>query len=446
MLSNFRALVYLNKNKVGSPLHFLYMKVFNLAYKKSHPGHFKNINLNLRLPEDQWGGSMNNETWILGNDETTIEKNLRIRRMIMDLEIVYFKLLKSGKEPYASEIVAVYKNGVQVKTRKQLLPYLLEYCDNNKLAGKTRDTYLVNFKPAFKEFLRLKYNSNDVYLDDIDTAMFFRFELYMTKATSRWGKPYATGTIRTYIDKFMAVMSYAKRMGEIEKDPGEAYQPTDILTEEKATNIISSVKEAMFWKVSPTDLSKIETLTIEGYGIRGDTEGFKNDRDIDLWRVRLLFLFQTWSGMAVADLDKYKEIKNFIRNDLSGQRCIIYNRTKTGELAVIPLFPQMTAILEALQYNISTQSSYDTYNRRIKALLRYYNIECEDDSTHLGRHIFGSRMITMGFTMESVSRMMGHENSRYTEKVYARIDITKIYADYDRVKNGEVKPNHQIAI
>jgi site-specific recombinase XerD len=107
---------------------------------------------------------------------------------------------------------------------------------------------------------------------------------------------------------------------------------------------------------------------------------------------------------------------------------------KNGQLAIVPLFPETEQLLKKLKNNVNP-GPYKIYLRRIKKLFIHFGIPLEEkQGTHIGRHIFGSEMLEMGFSMESVSRMMGHSTTKETEKVYAKINYDKIKSDYDRIK------------
>ena len=434
MISKLNINVY-PKETAGNPdIVNLNLRVMNTAYHPKHQGYVKTLALGLQIPKSQWGGTNN---WIMANDEISIQKIASIRKLITDLEEMYWlvKTKNGGKEPWAHEVVTTFKKGFKEKVRKQLLGQLVdEYVKANDVKGKTLDVYKVNFKVSFSKFLHTKMKLEDIYLDEITTATFYQYEVYMATTNNKWDKPYGHATIKNYLERLHALVTYAYKIGDIDTDPGDKYVSGVAKREEMKNNDINEVDA---WKIPVEDVIKIELNPIAKPNLmQGDAgrESEGNHKGGDLVRTRLLFLFQSWTGFAFIDLDENRDIKLLIRNDLTGRKSIIYNRAKTGVLGMVPLFPQTVAILEALNYNVSTQSSYDTYNRKIKALLNYYNVETEKDSTHVGRHIFGSRMLTMGFPMESVSRMMGHSSIRETEKVYARIDLTKIYADYDKLK------------
>jgi hypothetical protein len=436
MISKLNTNVYPKDVVNDSSMVYLYLKVMNTAYAKSHKGYVRSMNLGVRIPKSQWGG---NDNWIMANDEISIQKIAAIRKLITGLEEIYWilKTKSGGKEPWANEIVNTFKEGFKEKERKQLLgQFLDEYVKGNDLDTETVTGYKVNFKNSFSNFLRIKLDREDMYLDEVTTATFYQFEVFMATSKTKWKKLFSPGTVQQYLNKFAALVTYAFKMGEISTDPGDQYISGVNKREELKS---SATQEVDAWKIPVEDIIKIELNPISSPRLmQGDAEKLDKKNDTtggDLVRTRLLFLFQSWSGFAYIDLDENRDLKLLIRNDLTGRKSIIYNRAKTGVLGIVPLFPQTIAILEALNYNVSPQSSYDTYNRKIKALLRYYSVTTDKDSTHVGRHIFGSRMLTMGFPMESVSRMMGHSSIRKTEEVYARVDMTKIYADYDKLKS-----------
>lgn len=59
------------------------------------------------------------------------------------------------------------------------------------------------------------------------------------------------------------------------------------------------------------------------------------------------------------------------------------------------------------------------------------------DSSHMFRHMFGAMMLRRGFTIEAVSRMMGHASIEETQRTYGTVDSEKIHADYSKIKKIE---------
>jgi hypothetical protein len=384
--------------------------------------------------------------WIAGDDTTTYTRNLMLKETIEKMDEIYTTIkYKTKREPFASEILDVFRNGYKVKPRKKLLEFIPDYVQANGLEENTAKVYNYILANALKRYLKNVYNTDDVFLDEIDTVFVYRFDMFMGSSLTRHGKPYAPGSITEVINKLVAVVAFAFKTGEIDKDVLSTY--TRISKTSKDENLVKNYRDAVTWKMDPKDLHKIETVTPAGKALNEEIEDSKNQNGYNLVRTRLCFLLQTWTGFAYADLVGNRNVKEVIRLDMTGKESIIYHRAKNGELALVPLFPQAKAILEALEYNPHPNCSYDTYLRKIKALFRYYNIEMDDkEGTHVGRHLFGSRMLNMGFSMEAISRMMGHTSIRETEKVYARVDLTKINLDYDRIKLTTQELGNRIAV
>lgn len=451
MIEQLTYVLYAKTNKDGASIQ---LQIQNQFYKDGPKGSFrKDITTGIKVAREQWIGSSRFGPWIKGDDEVTYLKNAAIKEILDKLDVIFMKVRKqTNRVPWASEVADIYQNGFQEKPRKKVLEYVPEYITAKAIEPNTARVYRTSFTEALKRFLKNKYNVEDMFIDEIDTPMIYRFEMFMATSNTKFGKPYSKGTAREYMNKLKAIVSYALKAGEIDEDVLAKYTPTNALKPDKAKDIVASLKEAVMWKIDPDELYKIETIPITGRSIQGDVEedGKGNQFTYDLVRARLCFLLQTWTGFAYADLEKMRNVKHVIRMDLTGKESIIYNRAKNGELAILPLFPQAKTILEALDYNAHPNCSYETYLRKIKALFRHYAIELNNETaregTHVGRHLFGSRMLTMGFSMESISRMMGHTTIKETEKVYAQIDLTKINTDWDRIRQTTEELGKRIAI
>jgi hypothetical protein len=427
------------------------LEIMNNAYPRSSGSKYRAMfTTGIRILPEQFitaNAGSRFGPWIAGDDETTHTRNLMIREVIQKMDEIYTTVkYKTKREPFASEIIDVFKNGYKVKLRKKLLEFIPEYVTANSLTESTANIYTYVLAGALRRYLTNVYHAEDIYLDEIDTVFMYRFDMFMGSSLTRHGKPYAPGTITEILNKLVAVVGFAFKTGEVDKDVLVTYNRLSNKNT-KDENIVKNFRDAVTWKMDPVDLHKIETVVPAGKALNEELEDVKNQNGYNLARTRLCFLLQTWTGFAYADLVNNRNVREVIRKDMTGADSIIYHRAKNGELALVPLFPQAKAILEALEYNPHPNCSYDTYLRKIKALFRYYNIEMDDkEGTHVGRHLFGSRMLNMGFSMEAISRMMGHTSIRETEKVYARVDLTKINLDYDRIKLTTQELGNRIAV
>lgn len=178
-----------------------------------------------------------------------------------------------------------------------------------------------------------------------------------------------------YIDK-------AIKMGLCEKNPYDEYKVS------KGT----ALKPVVF-------LTEEELRQIENY----------RPIDAKLERVRKLFIFQCYTGMAYVDLENFQ--KDWI-SEMDGYKVIRSNRVKTSESFVTILFPEAQKILEEFDYNLPVISNqkYNDYLKLIKAALGLR----KRLTTHVARHTFATMLINKGVPLESVSKAMGHSSMRQT--------------------------------
>jgi len=133
---------------------------------------------------------------------------------------------------------------------------------------------------------------------------------------------------------------------------------------------------------------------------------------------RDLFCLMCMTGMGIGDLQLFNP-KSSVSPD---GKWFHYNRKKTGTSCVsIPLLPPAKAIIDrniwpvrisvrTLQYKCDIIS--ELIGRKIK--------------THGARKTFGCVFLELGFSMSSVSKMMGHSSVLITEKYYAKVTQAKI--------------------
>lgn len=280
-----------------------------------------------------------------------------------------------------------------------------DFRDHRPMKYNTGNNYRKYFN-KFKEFLRLEYGDDNLPLTDFDVRMLTRFSLWLRQGGR---KPHYCMML---VSMVQTLFRHAMRMRIIESYPFELY-------DEPMDNILKNAPDMLDRKMPKEDLAVLENTTL------GDPRKENT---------RLLFLFQRWTGMAWVDLQHYgARIKECMREDLQKRAVLQYNRVKTGEVAIIPLFPETRDLLKRLQFNVEPPA-YMTYMDRLKSLFDYLGLNKEGLGAHTGRHIFGSEMLEMGFTMEAVSRMMGHSTTKQTEAVYAKVNAEKIFADVERIK------------
>jgi site-specific recombinase XerD len=134
-------------------------------------------------------------------------------------------------------------------------------------------------------------------------------------------------------------------------------------------------------------------------------------------QIRDVFIFACYSGLAFTDL------KNLTRNDLmvdeDGKEWIIKARQKTRIISHIPLLPVAKEIWEKYNYQLPVLSN-QKYNSYLKELADTCGIN-KNLHSHLARHTFATILLNSGVDMVTVSKVLGHANSRITENTYAQM-------------------------
>lgn len=130
-----------------------------------------------------------------------------------------------------------------------------------------------------------------------------------------------------------------------------------------------------------------------------------------LRRILDLFLFQCYTGLSYGDLwGDWKIKKSKAGNIICG------TRTKNGQSFYIPLSNEAKEILLKYQTEMPKYANA-TFNRILKELAMLSNID-KRITTHTGRKTFATIQDSLGWTRESVSKMLGHKYTKTTESYY----------------------------
>lgn len=135
-----------------------------------------------------------------------------------------------------------------------------------------------------------------------------------------------------------------------------------------------------------------------------------------LARVRDLFIYSCYTGLAYSDLMDFKPEK--LEND--GENTFIYGRRKkTGQEYIVLVLPKAQQILEKYNYNLPKYSNQQ-YNKNLKLVAEVAGID-KPLSSHWSRITFGFMALNLGLRIEVVSKAMGHATISETQRTYSRI-------------------------
>lgn len=156
----------------------------------------------------------------------------------------------------------------------------------------------------------------------------------------------------------------------------------------------------------------------------------------DLYRIRDIFLFSCYTGLAYSDLRQLH--KQHIMKMTDGTFVIRKPRQKTGQDSIIPLLPVAIRILQ--KYSLTSDfrdfvwfvSANQNMNYNLKTIGKISGIT-KELHMHLARHTFATTVtLSNGVPIETVSAMLGHSTLKQTMH-YAKIVTTKFQNDMQKI-------------
>ena len=206
------------------------------------------------------------------------------------------------------------------------------------------------------------------------------------------GKEYATKmatqTVASYMKVLRTYIHDAIVQEKIDKDP------------------------SMGIKVKRGDYEQTRWLTEDEIG-KIETAEMPNG---SLTRVRDLFVFSCYSGLAFSDLMDFRPDKI----EKEGENMYMYGkRIKTGQEYIVLILPKAKEILEKYDYKLPKYSNQQ-YNHRLKDVAEAAGVD-KPISSHWSRISFGFLALNSGVRIEVVSKAMGHSTINETQRTYSRI-------------------------
>lgn len=205
---------------------------------------------------------------------------------------------------------------------------------------------------------------------------------------------------------------------------------TSIASRHKALKIYinEAIKKGRIEK-NPYSLFKIEQGKPEIRKYLTDEELSKIEESVmpteSLERVKDLFIFQCYTGIAYVDLSKF-DFKNVIQRE---GKYIIYDvRQKTGEEYYIVLLSRALEVLKKYDFILPLMSNQQ-YNMRLKIVADKAGISKELTS-HMGRHTYATKCINAGIPIEALAKMMGHSDIKTTQ-IYAKMINKTVEGAFD---------------
>lgn len=325
---------------------------------------------------------------------------LQVRNKIYQKEL---ELMNRGYIVNANTLKDAYLERVEAIQGKTLCQIFEEYLVDARKAidiEVKKDT-VYSYERTYdllKDYLKLKYKRTDFALQELNRDFIEKFNLYL-----RSDLKHKKNTAVKHLRCLMRVVNVAVANRHLSFDPFLNFKAQREICE----------------RVFLTE-EELRVLINKDFRIKR------------LERVRDLFVFCCFTGLSYSDV-KTLTPEHF-ETDANGRIWIKKKRVKTGVLFRVPLLPIPKLILEKYKGGdkllpIVDLSSTDAYLKEIAELCGIN----KNISSHTARFTFATTVtITNRISLEVVSKMMGHTNTRMTSH-YAKIIDKYIGEEMDKL-------------
>lgn len=344
------------------------------------------ISTNVKVYAGQW----HPEHWVVKRlDATTLNDNIRAQiALIQD----WVNELRRSREAFEFEKLDTFLQ--TVSTSIDFIQYLeTRIKERHDIRDSTRRTHR-KLIMSLKKFGKIKFFS------DLTRRNIMAYDEWLHK------QEYVQTTIHSYHQFLKIYINDAIRREIIKQNPYTSVQiergKSDMrkyLTEQE----LSTIRQA-----------KMGTSTLN--------------------KIRDLFVFQCFTGLAYADLAKFDFTGAVERN---GKYIVHDVRQKSGENFYIVLLSPAVEILKKYNFKLPLISS-QKYNTHLKIVATAAGVD-KNLTSHMGRHTFAVYCLNHGVRIETLAKMMGHTDIKTTQ-LYAKIANSTVEAAFDSLENQLTVP------
>ena len=329
-----------------------------------------------------------NECVKLRNDATSLNKALSlIKNAAVDL---LMEMVQQGSVDL-SRLSEVLKPKVNNLT---FLEYIKERIEKRNVGENTRERYVSFYKIFVEEYGKI------INFSDITEASVRDYDEWLHKRMVN-GHLMQQSTIYSH-HKYLRLFIYDAVMdGYVDKNP---YQSRRI-----------KIDHGEGGQIPCLTINQVET--IEGL----DLVGF-------LDKTRDLFLFQCYTGLAFADMQKFR-LKDYTQDE-DGKYLIKGQRTKTDTTYIFLLSDKALAIVGKYKGRIPSISN-QKYNQYLKVIGQMIGVPTLH--SHMGRSTFASTCLNQGMPIDVLKHALGHTTGLMSQR-YATMQDNTIKRAFEDIK------------
>ena len=369
-------------------------------------GERKEYSISRRIQPEFWNTKLQK---VMGNNPNEKEINTHINNLRHKLNKIH-QVLSDNDEPIrASKMIRELKGENKPKPKMTLEVFNKHNKQMDRLSGKgisksTAKRYWTCYNHV-EQFINEELKAEDYPMNDINHQFITKFEYFLkTKRECNHN------SALKYVNNFKKIIRIALANQWMDRDPFYNY--------------------------------KVQFETVEREYLNEEEVQKLIDKDLYLDRLKIvrdMFVFSCYTGLAYSDVKKLSSAD--ITTGIDGGKWIRIKRTKTKSLSSIPLLPVAEEILDRYKDHPEVKDGKFVLpvlsNQKSNAFLKEIAALCgiiKPLTTHLARHTFATTItLTNGVPIESVSKMLGHQDLRTTQH-YAKIVDRKISDDMNALK------------
>lgn len=358
------------------------------------------FSIGVDLLPDEWDAKTGLAT---GKSKEAGDVNKQIEKLHSQLS-QYYKTSVESKGYVTAESLknALRGIGLNQNTLMQEFSELVEEKRKSigiKIQANTFPVYDTAYR-HMKDFLSLKYNTNDIPFGQVDITFIEAYARYL-----KIDQHMTPRTVRGNIIPLRACVIRAKHKGLIRQNPFFDYIPEKVIKKRP-------------W-LTNDEIERLMQVQMEF-----TTQNFTRD----------MFIFCVFTGISAIDL-RNLEHSNIQQQD-DGSFWIVLNRQKTGTASYIPLLDVPIQILDKHRDSefagedgkVFKLQTLHNMNWHLKLLAKAAGID-KRLRFHMSRFTFATTVcLTQGVPIETLSQMMGHLSIKTTQ-IYAEVTRTKINED-----------------
>lgn len=381
MLAHYSFSFFLKHSRRGATSRYVYFRVIV-------EGIAREMSTRQKCPESLWDQKRGRST---GRDASSASLNQFLELLEAKVQHLKNELFFAGERLTPDKVIdhLLGKDGSHTGVLAEFRLHndrLLALVGKGHYALGTHTRFAISLK-HLSDFISATYHCDDYAFRDLDFQFILDYEFYL-KAK----KGISNNTALKYITNFRKIVLIALDKGYLKINPFQRFR-------------------ARRTKLHKQPLSAMELLRLE-------SQPFANRR---LERIRDIFVFQCYTGLAYADAFNLK--RDDLRIERDGTLWISGYRQKTGAVINVPLLPKAVDILQRYREHplcLKRNSVLPvTSNQKMNVYLKEIGDICnirDTLNTHKARRTFASTItLANGVPIHVVKEMMGHRTVQQTE-------------------------------